>query len=249
MVTLLATLPVATVAYPWWRHKLIHIVGRWSDHLLVVLNTLAATAIGGADVWIVGNHFGSADTAAYAFSVTMVASLALVSAALSGGLAPRLAGLLAAGEIQEAQRLSVRFVRWGTLIAVAGYGVLVLVVEPVVVHLGGPSYAGVTSLIAILGLVKILQSILSFHAGSRLSPRRINSPSTSRPPCDTRQRGTALLLRLHYSRPDPRKRRRWHDENSAAKPAMVLIQINSATNTQPARRVTRVDPPKRPHLI
>ncbi len=153
---LLATLPVATRAYPWWRHSPFHLARGLSDHLLVVLNTLAASAIGGIDVWIVGNHFGSSDTAAYAFSVTMVASLALVSASLSGGLAPRLAALLAAGRTTEAQELSVRFVRWGTLFVVVGYVVLVGLVQPLAVRLGGPSYSGVTRLVVVLGLGQVI---------------------------------------------------------------------------------------------
>lgn len=143
--------------YPWWRvNPLPGLVRNVSDHSMLLAGTVAAVLIGGADVWLVGWFFPAEHTARYAFAVTLVGSLAMLTAALSGGMAPRLAELLSTGrrsETQAALRKPTRFIMGATLVSYLG---LVLLGETVAVAVGGSAYKGITPLIAILGLAHVI---------------------------------------------------------------------------------------------
>lgn len=56
--------------------------------MAMVATTLAAGLIGGADVWIVGATMGDSSAARYAFAVTMVAGISILSAPIASGLSP-----------------------------------------------------------------------------------------------------------------------------------------------------------------
>lgn len=157
LVTLATTLPTALRDYPpFATSKSLYAAPRLQHNLLVVMTTLSAAIIGGADIWIVGSYFPSTTTARYGFAVTIVASIAILSSAVSGGLAPQLAAHLAKGEGGAAQVISVRFVRGASILAVLGYAVVLALAEPVAVSLGGAAYRGVTTYVAILGLSQVL---------------------------------------------------------------------------------------------
>ena len=156
VISLLLSLPHVAIEFPVWTRPWGAHTSAVSAHSLMLANTLLATLIGGADIWLVGTAFDAETTARYGFSVTLVSGLALISQAVSGGLAPRLAHHLARGDAREAQILAVRFVRVSTALAAAGWIFLVAVGEVVATTLGGDSYSGVTPLIAVLGLGQVL---------------------------------------------------------------------------------------------
>ena len=137
--------------FPWWaRNPFGSARELWTGHSLMLATTLAATVIGGSDVWIVGAAIGHAPAARYAFAVSIVAGVPVVSSAVSLGLAPYLAAGLQPGNSQKTSALVVNYTRVASLLAFALYAGLLLFAQPVAVFLGD-DYRGVFQLVAILG--------------------------------------------------------------------------------------------------
>ena len=177
-VTLLVVVREVVATHHFWRvNPLPPLAQRIADHAWLLSSTLAAALIGGADVWVVGWLFGADETARYAFAVSMVGSLAMLHSALSGGLAPRLAGLLSRGEHSEAERVLVRPTQAVVLLTLAGYVFLLVVTEPVAVLLGGPDYTGITVLVAILGLSHVAGAVAGIAGWVLVFARRYASMS------------------------------------------------------------------------
>ena len=170
-----AVISFSTVArlFPWWHGRPWQTArSLWKGHMAMVATTLAAGLIGGADVWIVGATLGDAPVARYAFAVTMVAGIGILSAAISSGLSPYLAAGLINQDLQPMRRMMVTQVRGSSALAVIAYVGLLVLSEPLATHLGGDSYRGVLPLVAALGAGQLL-GVLAGPSGGIITVARM----------------------------------------------------------------------------
>jgi O-antigen/teichoic acid export membrane protein len=159
VVTLLITLLRIGPRYPWWKGRPIaHLRSTLQGHIMMVGASLAAMAIGAADIWIAGATMSSTATAQYALAVTMAAGLAVLSTAIAGGLGPAIAEGIAAGAPQESVRRAVKYVRVTSLLAVAGLIALAMGLEPLAKAGGGAHYSDLTWLVVILASGQVLST-------------------------------------------------------------------------------------------
>jgi len=153
---------IATVSrdFPWWRaHPWRSWRRLWTGHLSMVLTTLAATVIGAADIWMLGATVTHAETASYALAVMLVAGLAVLSTAITGGLSPYVASQLARSQRRAVESQVTRFVRFAGTLAVVGYVCLVLIAQPLATALGGDSYRHVGLFVALLGAGQVVNAL------------------------------------------------------------------------------------------
>lgn len=165
--------------FPWWRAEPIKSSqSLWHGHVAMLLTTLAAGVIGGGDVWVVGATVGHGAVARYAFAVTMVAGIGILSAAISSGLSPFLADGLSTGDFASVKALLVRQVRRSSALAILGYSGLLLVSEPLAVRLGGDSYRGVLPLVALLGAGQVV-GVIAGPSGTVITVARMYRVATT----------------------------------------------------------------------
>jgi hypothetical protein len=176
--TAVCIVAIATVSrdFRWWRaHPLRSWQRLWGGHLSMVLTTLAATVIGAADIWMLGATVPHAETASYSLAVTLVAGLAVVSTAITGGLSPYVATHLARGERGAVESQVTRFVRFAGVLAVVGYGCLVLVAQPLATALGGDSYRRVGLYVALLGAGQVVNALAGIAGAILIVARRYHA--------------------------------------------------------------------------
>lgn len=169
----LSSLAVSVVAFstvgrlfPWWHGRpwqTAHPL--WRGHMAMVATTLAAGLIGGADVWIVGASMGDSSAARYAFAVTMVAGISILSAAIASGLSPYMAAGLNNQDLEPMRRMMVTQVRGASLLAVTAYVGLLVFAEPLATLLGGDTYKGVLPLVALLGAGQLMCALAGPSGG------------------------------------------------------------------------------------
>jgi O-antigen/teichoic acid export membrane protein len=171
-VALISLLTVSP-RFPWWSGKPVQSgLHLWRGHVSMLLTTVAATLIGGADIWIVGATTGDATAAPYAFAVTVVAGIGMLTSAVASGLSPYIAKCLRDDGPPAMQRMLRPYVQRSSLLAALAYGLLLLVAEPIAVALGGDSYHGVLPLVAILGAGQLV-GVLAGPGGGVLAVARL----------------------------------------------------------------------------
>jgi O-antigen/teichoic acid export membrane protein len=159
--------------FPWWHGRPWRTARPlWRGHMAMVATTLAAGLIGGADVWIVGATMGDSSVARYAFAVTMVAGIGILSAAISSGLSPYLAAGLNNQDLEPMRRMMVAQVRGSSLLAVIAYVGLLVLAEPLATLLGGDAYKGVLPLVALLGAGQLI-GVLAGPSGGVITVARM----------------------------------------------------------------------------
>jgi hypothetical protein len=159
--------------FHWWQaHPLRSWRRLWAGHVSMVLTTFAATVIGGADIWMLGATVRHSETASYSLAVTLVAGLAVVSTAITGGMAPYVATALARGERQQVEAQVTRFVRVAGGLALVGYLCLVVIAHPLAVALGGASYGRVGAFVAVLGAGQVVNALAGIAGAILIVDRR-----------------------------------------------------------------------------
>lgn len=154
--------------FPWWAsNPFASARDLWRSHTAMLITTLAATVVGAADVWIVGTLIGPEPAARYAFSVSLVAGIAIVSSAISLGLSPLLAGGMRSERLEETSSVVSGLVRAGGGLAILIYIGLLALAEPLAVRLGGDAYRGVFPLVVLLGAGQLV-GVLAGPGGTAL---------------------------------------------------------------------------------
>ena len=153
----LVSLSTVSLRFPWWSGRPVQSgLHLWRGHVSMLLTTVAASFIGGADIWIVGATIGHTSAAPYAFAVTVVAGIGMLTSAVASGLSPYIAKCLREDGPSGMQRMLRPYVQRSSLLAVLAYGLLLVAAEPIAVALGGESYHGVLPLVAILGAGQVV---------------------------------------------------------------------------------------------
>ena len=173
MVALATGLPSVLRSFPLWRANPVRgLITSWHGNSMMLAANLTASLIGGADIWIVGATSGADDRSRYAFAVSTVAGIAMLTTAINGGLAPTLAASAAKGDRAAVISQSVRFVRIATVLAGLLLVGLVALGEPLAVFLGGESYRGVMPFLAILGAGQVMATMCGISGYVLMAFRR-----------------------------------------------------------------------------
>ena len=176
LIVCLVSIGAVSPTFRWWRAHPIRSGRRLlAGHVSMVLTTFAASLIGGVDVWILGSTMSDDVTATYALAVTLTAGLAMLGAAITGGVAPYLAAALANGRHAQIQSEIIKLVRLSSVIVVVIYFALVVLVKPLASTFGGKSYAEVTIFVAILGAGQILNSLAGIAGTVLIVARRYST--------------------------------------------------------------------------
>jgi len=176
LIVCLVSIGAVSPTFRWWRAHPIRSGRRLlAGHVSMVLTTFAASLIGGVDVWILGSTMSDDVTATYALAVTLTAGLAMLGAAITGGVAPYLAAALANGRHTQIQSEIIKLVRLSSVIVVVIYFALVVLVKPLASTFGGKSYAEVTIFVAILGAGQILNSLAGIAGTVLIVARRYST--------------------------------------------------------------------------
>lgn len=152
---LIASLALCTISsnFPWWRAAPLNGLRRmWRANTWMLTTTMAGTIVGGTHIWVAGAAFHPADVAPYAFANTLVSGLAIVSTAINGGLSPRIASLVAAGDLPAVQHVVVSYVRGAVGLTLVALAALVLAGPEVATLLGGAAYQDIGTFLLILGI-------------------------------------------------------------------------------------------------
>ncbi len=140
---------------------------QWRGHTAMTAATLSATIIGSADIWLVGGFVGAEAAARYSLAVSATGLVGILLTASHVAIQPYLADLLGRGASDDAQQMSSKLARMGSVAGGLGLVVVALAAEPLAVAVGGEAYRGVRVLCMILGL-GILSGLIIGPAGVAL---------------------------------------------------------------------------------
>lgn len=169
----LISLSTISLHFPWWAGRPVQSgLHLWRGHVSMLATTVAATLIGGADIWIVGATMGDTTAAQYAFAVTVVAGIGILSSAIGSGLSPYIARCLRDDGPSATQQMLRPYVQRSSFLAVFAYALLLVGAEPIAVALGGDAYRGVLPLVAVLGAGQVI-GVFAGPSGGVLAVARL----------------------------------------------------------------------------